>query len=256
MTELNIPEDLIAFPDGVETRPIDIMSDGTRLSGDLFYRTGLSPGENRPVPAPDSNGEVTVTARAIRELVDPVDQTRDITSCMDYLSSEPGVDPNRIGLWGTSYGGGHAVYVAAHDDRVKCLVAQASSQDSRGIGLLLGGVDDVRKDAGRRARGEIDAVPQGEMQFPGLEGSPYINRQAFYAPVAHAHKVRVPTFVIDTEKEELMNPAEHGGLVYERIKGNAPAKYKVFKGMTHYEIYERGLAEARQLAIDWFNEHL
>jgi len=306
MVELNIPESDIAFPDGVETRPIDIMSDGTRLSGDLFYQDGFNPGDNRPglilcpgwgglkenlnmkyapqfaatgyvvltfdyrgwgesdnrlvikgkMPKPDANGEITVTAKAIRKLVDPVDQIRDIVSCMDYLAAEPGVDSNRIGLFGTSYGGGHIVYVAAHDDRAKCLVVQVSSQDSRAISLLIGGIDGARKDAAKRARGEIDAVPQGDIQFPGLEGTPYINRQAFYAPVEHAHKVRIPTLIIDAEKEELMNPAEHGHLVYERIKDNAPAKYKLFKGMTHYEIYEKCLAEARQLAIDWFNEHL
>ncbi len=306
MTELNVPESVIAFPEGIETRPIDIMSDGTRLSGDLFYQEGLNPEDNRPglilchgwgglkehlniayapqfaaagyvvltfdyrgwgesdsrlvikekMPKPDGNSEITVTARAIRQLVDPVDQTRDIVCCIDYLTGEPGVDANRIGLWGSSYGGGHIVYVAANDDRVKCLVAQVSSQDSRGIPLLIGDMDAIRKDASQRARGEIDPVPQGVFQVPGLEGTPYISRQAFYAPVEHAHKIKVPTFIIDAEKEELMSPAENGGLVYERVKDNVPAKYKVFKGMTHYEVYEKGLAEARQLTIDWFNEHL
>jgi hypothetical protein len=28
-------------------------------------------------------------------------------------------------LWGTSYGGGKAVYVAAHNERVKCLVTRS-----------------------------------------------------------------------------------------------------------------------------------
>ena len=306
MTEPSASESVIGFPDGIERRPIDIMSDGTRMSGDLFSQKGLGSADNRPglilchgwgglkehlnmayapqfaaagyvvltfdyrgwgdsdsrlviqgkMPKPDENGEVTLTARAIRELVDPVDQTRDIVSCIDYLTGEPGVDPGRIGLWGSSYGGGHIVYVAAHDERVKCLVAQVSGQDSRGIPMLIGGMDAVRRDASRRARGDMDPVPQGEVQIPGLQGTPYINRQASYAPVEHAHKIRVPTFIIDAEKEELMRPAENGGLVYERVKDNVPAKYKVFEGMTHYEVYEKGLAEARQLAIDWFKEHL
>jgi len=306
MTELNLPEDVIAFPDNVETRPVGIMSDGTRLAGDLFYPKGLKPDDKKPglilchgwggvkahlniayapqfaaagyvvltfdyrgwgesdsrlvikgsMPAPDANGEVTVTARAIRQLVDPIDQIRDITSCIDYLTGEPGVDPDRTGLWGSSYGGGHVVYMAANDDRVKCIVAQVSGQDSRGIAQFFGGPEGARKDATARARGDLDPVPQGEIQVPGLEGTPYINRQATYAPVEHAFNIRIPTFIIDCEKEELMKPEDHGGLVYQRVKDRVPAKYKVFEGMTHYEIYEKGLAEARQLAIEWFKEHL
>jgi len=208
------------------------------------------------MPQPDTNGEVTVTARAIRQLVDPIDQIRDITSCIDYLAGEPGVDSDRIGLWGSSYGGGHVVYMAAKDNRVKCIVAQVSGQDSRGIAMFLGGPEGARRDATARARGELDPVPQGEIQVPGLEGTPYINRQATYAPVEYADRIRVPTLIIDAEKEELMKPSDHGGLVYERVKDHAPAKYRIFEGMTHYEIYEKGLKEARQLAMDWYEEHL
>lgn len=306
ITEEDTPENVRQLSDGVETRTIDIISDGTRLSGDLFYHEGLSEGDNRPglilchgwgglkehlnlayapqmaaagymvmtfdyrgwgesdsrlvikgeMPEPDAKGEVTVTARAIRQLVDPMDQTRDIMSCIDYLTGEPGVDPNRIGLWGSSYGGGHVVYIAANDDRVKCVVAQVSGQDSRGIPMLMGGMEAVRKDASQRARGEIDPVPQGVYQIPGLEGTPYIARQASYAPVEHAYNIKVPILIIDAEKEELMRPAENGGLVYQRVKDNVPARYEIFKGMTHYEVYEKGLVKARQMAIDWYDEHL
>lgn len=45
------------------------------------------------------------------------------------------VDTKRIGLWGTSYGGGHVLYVAAHDKRVQCIVSQVPSMDSRGRNL-------------------------------------------------------------------------------------------------------------------------
>ena len=58
------------------------------------------------MPAPDENGMVTVRAQAIRKLVDRFDQTEDIVSCIDFLSGGPGVDPKRIGLWGTRFGGG------------------------------------------------------------------------------------------------------------------------------------------------------
>jgi len=50
------------------------------------------------MPIPDENGMVTVKARAIRELVDPVDQLEDIQSAIGYLEGEAMVDENRIGI--------------------------------------------------------------------------------------------------------------------------------------------------------------
>lgn len=84
------------------------------------------------MPKPDENGEVTVRATAIRNLVSPFDQQEDIGAAITFLEGEPSVDGDRIGLWGTSFGGGHVVYKAAHDKRVKCIVSQVGSMDQRG----------------------------------------------------------------------------------------------------------------------------
>lgn len=59
-----------------------------------------------------------------RQEVDPVLQHRDIRNAISYLSTRPEVDPSRIGVWGTSFAGGHALMVAAIDKRVKAVVAQ------------------------------------------------------------------------------------------------------------------------------------
>ena len=65
------------------------------------------------LPEPDESGHVTVKTRVIREVVDPWDQLEDLRAALAVLKSEPDVDPKRIGIWGTSYGGGHAVTLAA-----------------------------------------------------------------------------------------------------------------------------------------------
>jgi dienelactone hydrolase len=44
---------------------------------------------------------------------------------LDYLESRPEVDKNRIGVTGRSGGGAHSWYLAALDDRIKCLVPVA-----------------------------------------------------------------------------------------------------------------------------------
>ena len=62
------------------------------------------------MPEPDEAGFVTVKAQAIREVVDPDDQQQDIDAAVSYVYGEPMVDKDRIGIWGTSFGGGHVIY--------------------------------------------------------------------------------------------------------------------------------------------------
>jgi hypothetical protein len=47
----------------------------------------------------------------------------DVRDAITFATTLPDVDANRIGIWGTSYSGGHALMVAAVDRRVKCVVA-------------------------------------------------------------------------------------------------------------------------------------
>lgn len=41
-----------------------------------------------------------------------------------YLQSRPEVDEERIGLWGSSYSGGHAIVLGATEPRLKAIVSQ------------------------------------------------------------------------------------------------------------------------------------
>jgi cephalosporin-C deacetylase-like acetyl esterase len=59
-----------------------------------------------------------------RQDVDPWRQIADWRRAISFLESRPEVDPRRIGLWGTSYAGGHAIVLGATDRRLRCVVAQ------------------------------------------------------------------------------------------------------------------------------------
>jgi fermentation-respiration switch protein FrsA (DUF1100 family) len=59
-----------------------------------------------------------------RQDVDPWRQIADWRRAISYLESLDVVDPKRIGLWGTSYAGGHAIVLGATDRRLRCVVAQ------------------------------------------------------------------------------------------------------------------------------------
>jgi len=50
-----------------------------------------------------------------RHDVDPWQQIADWRRAISYLESRPEVDAKRIGLWGTSYSGGHALMLGASD---------------------------------------------------------------------------------------------------------------------------------------------
>jgi fermentation-respiration switch protein FrsA (DUF1100 family) len=56
--------------------------------------------------------------------VDPWRQIADWRRAISYLESRPEVDPKRIGLWGTSFAGGHAIVLGATDRRLRCIVSQ------------------------------------------------------------------------------------------------------------------------------------
>jgi cephalosporin-C deacetylase-like acetyl esterase len=60
----------------------------------------------------------------LRGDIDPWQQIADWRRAISYLGSRPEVDPTRIGLWGTSYAGGHALMLGATDRRLRCVVAQ------------------------------------------------------------------------------------------------------------------------------------
>jgi dienelactone hydrolase len=65
----------------------------------------------------DSDGEP-------RELIDIKRQHEDYQAAIAYARSLAGIDPDRIGLWGSSFSGGHVVWVAARDPRIAAVVAQ------------------------------------------------------------------------------------------------------------------------------------
>jgi hypothetical protein len=59
----------------------------------------------------------------------PLQETEDFKSAIDWIEARPGVDRARIGIWGSSFGGGIVTHVAAYDRRVKACVAQAPILD-------------------------------------------------------------------------------------------------------------------------------
>ena len=70
-----------------------------------------------------------------RHDVDPWRQIADWRRVISLLESLPQVDAKRLGVWGTSYAGGHAIVLGATDRRLKAVVSQVPTIDGFETGL-------------------------------------------------------------------------------------------------------------------------
>ncbi len=69
--------------------------------------------------------------QSIRGYIDPFEQVDDWFNVINWAVGEPMVDIIRLGLRGSSYSGGHVVYVGSRDSRVKAIVSQVGGIASR-----------------------------------------------------------------------------------------------------------------------------
>lgn len=66
-----------------------------------------------------------------RQVIDVAKQLEDWRAALAFLRTRPEVDAQRIALWGSSLGGGHALSIGAEDAGVRAVVAQVPHVDSR-----------------------------------------------------------------------------------------------------------------------------
>ncbi|HWP41598.1 MAG TPA: alpha/beta fold hydrolase [Blastocatellia bacterium] len=298
----------LAIPDTIDHRQVNIMSEGVRMSGELYWLKSLAgkqlptiimshgwggvaaqlrreaiefaragylvlafdyrgwgASDSRviltgPAPAKKEGNRFTAEVLEVREVVDPFEMVTDIFNAIHWAMGEPMVDKNRIGLWGSSYSGGHVIYVAARDPRVKVTVSQVPSLDSRPRSTSLAGAVEEQyriayDEATKRARGEIGYPAPRARVIGNLQGAPIRDKLLRYAPVEDAGKrTDCAMLFIVAEKEELFDNKDHAKLAYERARG--PKKYVVMPGITHYGIYTTARAEAIKIELEWFDQHL
>ncbi|MYC67487.1 MAG: prolyl oligopeptidase family serine peptidase [Acidobacteriia bacterium] len=207
-------------------------------------------------PAPDGKpGKFRAEVIAIREVVDPVEQGRDWLNALHWLQAEPMCDTQRIGVWGSSYSGGHVLHAAAHDHRVKAVFSQVGGMDSR----FVVASDEARartlKEATQRARGQLPYPAPGAVEVGALRGAPIREKLMHYAPVELARQAsHAALMFVIAENEELFDNRDHA------IKAHAAAtgvkKLVTLPGIKHYGIYREARERAQQLAVEWFDAHL
>lgn len=206
--------------------------------------------DQEPLHKPGEAEPFTARVQPLREYINPLEQAEDWFSALDWIMGEPQADPNRVGIRGSSYSGGHVVYVAAYDPRVKAVVSQVGGFTSR---PAPGQEQPGRDLATRMARGEICYPAPRASAIRGLIGSPIGHKGERYAPVDEAVKVTAPTLIILVENEEYGgNPTAMRA--YENLKG--PKKLEMLPGVTHYAVYSTERPTVIRMATQWFDQYL
>ncbi len=220
-----------------------------------------------------------------RQDIDPWAQIADWRRAISYLERNPEVDPDRIGIWGSSFSGGHALVLAATDRRVKCVVSQVPTisgfeQSRRRVspdalpGFLATLTDDLRaQHSGSAPR--LQAVVSADLTEPAayrspdaiafysqdLGGADWTNtvtlRSTFaarlYEPGIWVGRIS-PTpllMVVATDDRLTMTDLELDA--YERA---LEPKHLVLVPGGHFDPYDAGFAVASKAATDWFTQHL
>jgi hypothetical protein len=291
----------------MNARVVHFYSEGSRLEGDYFLPDGPRAGERGPAIVlchgysgirtailPDYAKLFAAAGYAVLSFdyrgfggsegpkwrAMPFEQVDDIRNAMTWLEAEPEVDGRAIGLWGTSYGGAHAPYVAGIDERVKAAVGQVGFGDGRRVLL------EIRSEAERRALFErlaadrkkrvltgkgdaadvatILASPQTKAffaealeTFPDLRADiPWASPEKMmeYRPIDVVDRIAPRALcLIGAEKDDLCRIEGYRDL-FDRA--GEPKKF-VALPISHYEIYTPEWVEkSARIAIDWFDRHL
>ncbi|SOE86817.1 X-Pro dipeptidyl-peptidase (S15 family) [Burkholderia sp. YR290] len=221
-----------------------------------------------------------------RQEIDPAWQIEDFRAAISYVRSRPEVDRERIGIWGSSYSGGHALVVAAIDKRVKCVVSQVPT-----INGYAGGQRRMRHDKAqalqaaferdREARfaGQppitlplIDADPEAAVAYPGHDSFDYMGTQAqrceswvnevtlrslelarSYLPGTYIQYIAPTPLLMIVATGDGLTPAD---LQQEAFRQAHEPKQLMLLPGGHYSVYTEHFRTTSAAAADWFGKHL
>lgn len=129
--------------------------------------------------------------------IDPWAQIADWRRAISFLEAQPSVDPERIGLWGSSYAGGHAIVLGATDRRLRAVVAQVPTVSGYEQSLRRVAPRSTRRPGGvvhRRRQASVSwraARHAGGGQFRSRDASglPVPRRRGFLQPAGARRRV-------------------------------------------------------------------
>ncbi len=290
-------------------KAINFYSEGVRLVGDIYYPDDLKPSEQRAgivlchgytgvkdLYLPDNArvlneaGYVVMTfdykgwgdSEGSRSRLAPYSRVADVQAALTFLGTVPQVDAERLGIYGTSYGGATVVWTGAVDPRVKCVVSVVGIGDGARWMRSVRRPDEFHDLLERARQDRVQRVVDGKSEFvkreeillpdrqsaelaaaarrnnPAAVGTiplEYVDETLQFAPEWIVDRIAPrPVLFITTDDDRLVPPEESFRL-YERA--GEPKKLVVLEGYGHYEVYmEPAFHEVMQATVAWYRQHL
>lgn len=217
----------------------------------------------------------------------PAEQHEDYRNAITWTQLQSEVDPERIGLWGFSYSGGHALHLAAFDPRVKAIVAQMPAASgfltSRRVTSLVElefltkmlSLDRIK----RYQTGEVSYLPlvappgqpcllatpdafnwvestksASEGRWENRISFESIEHVLYYEPAPHIEAIFPTPLCLITGEKDFLSPAELTAAVHARAM--EPKSFTILKG-GHFDGFQgEGFEIASTTALRWFEKYL
>ena len=222
-----------------------------------------------------------------RQDIDPWVQVRDYRDAITFAGTLAEVDASRIGVWGSSYSGGHVLVVGAIDRRVKCVVSQvpliSGHRNARRLirSDFIAGVQ-AQFDADRQARyagkapAMIPVVAQdpmapcalatpdswqwftetGKTRAPAWRNEVTLRSVEMfteYEPGAYIEWVSPTPLMLVVAAGDHLTVSDEALAAYNRA---LEPKRLVLLPDGHFDAYVKGFDSASGPARDWFVQHL
>src|SRR5712692_10257172 len=290
-------------------KPVSFYSEGARLVGDVYYPDDVGSGEQRAgivlchgytgvkdLYLPDNArllneaGYVVMTfdykgwgdSAGPRSRLAPYSRVADVQAALTFLGTLPEVDAERLGLYGTNYGGATVVWASAIDRRVQCVVSVVGiGNGSRWMRSVRRPdewhdlLERSRRDRVRRTlEGESELVNREEILLPDRQSAElaaaarrnhpaavsripleFVDDTLEFNPEWVVDKIAPrPVLFITTDNDRLVPPEESAALY---ARAGEPKRLVVLKGYGHYEVYaEPAFSEVMAATLAWYREHL
>jgi uncharacterized protein len=222
-----------------------------------------------------------------RQEIDPWQQVRDYRDAITFAETLEATDPERIGIWGSSYSGGHVLVVGANDRRVKCVVAQVPLISGHANARRLIRADHIAGlqkmfDGDRRARMQgkppamlpvVSEDPAGPAALPTPDSWTFFTETGRARAQSWRNEVTLRSVEMFMEYEpgsyvgfisptplmmlvalgDHLTVADQALAAYERALAS---KRLVTLPSGHFDAYVAGFDAASRAATEWFVHHL
>ena len=222
-----------------------------------------------------------------RQEIDPWAQVRDYRDAITWVRTRSEVDVERIGVWGSSYSGGHVLVLGAIDRRIKCVASQVPLVSGwlnaqRLIRSDFMGQTRAMFDTDREGRYEgkasgmvavVDPDPSapsalstpdswewfsqtGETRAPSWRNEVTLRSVELfteYEPGVYIERISPTPLLMVVAAGDHLTPADLALAAYGRAR--EPKRLELLPG-GHFDAYTKDFPTASGAARDWFVQHL